>query len=135
MRYLQLAQRLGIARRLQRMVHGGKVHWTSVPIADTLGTKRGSNGAKPRIVHRENQNGRATNFRFPDQIFAIPVEMVGPLIPARVKQRDYFAGLEVFTGNIRTLALVAVEARKGQILQARLAAVLSGDYMVDMKRT
>jgi hypothetical protein len=117
------------------LVHRRQCKRTLVPLANSLGTQRHSNSTKTAIVYRQNLNGRAADLGFPDQICTAPFKMVNPSIPSRMKQLYYLAGFGVHSGDIGTLALVAVKARKGQILRAGFAAVLSGYNVVDVKGT
>ncbi len=58
--------------------------------------------------------------------------MVGPLVPARVKQRDHVASARVDPGKIRSLAEIASLAGEGQIVSFVTPSVLPGNDVFDV---
>jgi hypothetical protein len=52
-----------------------------------------------------------------------------------MKQRNDLASFRIPSSDVGTLPLVAVQARKGQILYDGFSAVLPGDDVVDVEGT
>lgn len=59
--------------------------------------------------------------------------MIYPEISSGIKQADQFTGLGIATGNVRPLIAIAMRARQRQVIQMRLANVLSGDDVIDLE--
>jgi hypothetical protein len=106
---------------------------TSIPPAQPLVPECDSNSTKARIVHREDLNGHSTDLCLSDQVCTVPFKMVTPLVPPRVKELDDSPSFWVPSGDVGTLALVAVQAGKSEILEAGFSAMLPSYNVVDVE--
>jgi|SRR5580658_1085861 hypothetical protein len=104
-----------------------------MPLAEPLIQERDSNSTKAGIVDREDLNRHATNLCLSDQVCSVPLKMVAPLVPPRMKELDDVSGFRVPSGDVGTLALVAVQAGKSNILQAGFSAMLPSYNVVDVE--
>ena len=64
-------------------------------------------------IDLQQMNRCASGRRFGEKSSAIPGEMVIPLLPSWMKQRDDLAGVRVDPRQVRPFVAVAVAAREG----------------------
>jgi hypothetical protein len=87
------------------------------------------------MVYPEHEYGGPRDGRLTDEDRTLPCEMLGPAILARVKQSHELAGARIQAGDVRAFVAVAVVAGEREVRGDRLAAVLLGDDVIDLKRS
>ena len=84
-------------------------------------------------VHPEQLNGAASNCRCPMNKGTCASEVIRPHIASRMKQANELACVWVIPSNVRPFIPIALWTRQRQVLKNRLAFVLLGYDVVDLK--
>jgi len=87
-----------------------------------------------RPVDLQQMNRRTSGRRLSNQSSTIPGEMLVPLLPSWMKQRDDLIGDRVDARQVRSLVAVAVATRESQVFQYGGTTVLLGDDVVELER-
>src|SRR5262249_3739975 len=103
--------------------------WGQCPLCDELAAQFNTQW----VIHVEHVDGDAANRRAPHNIGAIQTEMVGPLVPAGMKERCPLSGVRGQSSSIWPLALITPQTGESQIAQDCAAAVLPGNDMLDFE--
>lgn len=90
------------------------------------------NGICP--VDLQQMNRCTSRRRLGNQSSTIPGEMLVPLLPSWMKQRNDLIRDRVDARQVRPLVAVAVAARESQVFQHGGTTVLLGDDVVELKR-
>jgi hypothetical protein len=86
----------------------------------------------PRVVHREQLDGRASHCRCTLDKRSEQLEMIGPTVASRVEQRDNLARDRIDAGQVRAFAQIAAVTGEGQILVIVAPTVLARNYVFDV---
>jgi hypothetical protein len=105
-----------------------------ISVKDALLHQQTTYGNGIRAVDLQQMNRCATGRCLGEKSSAIPAEMLIPLLPSWMKQRNNLTGVRVDPRQIRPFVAVAVTARESQVLQYRGAAVLLSDDVIEVKR-
>ena len=79
-------------------------------------------------------NGYASHHCHPNQLRTRPAEMLRPSVLSGVEKAYNLPRELIDTCNVRTFEPVAVNTAQGQIVKLCLAAVLTGNDVIDLKR-
>ena len=101
---------------------------------DALLHQQATYGNGVGAIDLQQMNRCASGRRLGENSSAIPAEMLVPLLPSWMKQRDDLSGGRVDPRQIRPFVAVAVAARKSQVFQYGRATVLLSDDVVEVKR-
>lgn len=85
-------------------------------------------------VDFQDSDGRTPNRCLPHQTRAIPLEMLRPLMAARMKKSDDASRTRIASGNIRAFMVVAEKTGQCQVSSSGQAAVLARNNVVNLKR-
>jgi len=66
-------------------------------------------------IHAEHADGGPPDIRFPDDMQAIPAEMVIPVLLARVKKQSHRLGLGIDAGEIGAFVKIAVDTGQAEV--------------------
>lgn len=89
---------------------------------------------KVGVIQRQYSNGNAANCRPADQNGGLPSEMTVPPVPSGIEQPGQLLRSWIDTGDVRAFVAVAMQARKGQVVEDRGATMLASDDVVDGER-
>lgn len=85
------------------------------------------------VVHCQRRHGRPADIGLARQANAFSTEMLVPTVAPWMKQSREQARKRIDAGDIRSLVAIAVAACERKITFARLAAVLGGNDVIDLK--
>lgn len=85
------------------------------------------------VVQFKKRGSRTARWRFSDDAPFIDREMIGPMIPARVKQRCYLSCAGINASEGRALVAIAFRAGEREIADVIRAAMLTGHNVLDVK--
>jgi hypothetical protein len=103
-------------------------------VKNSLLNQQTTHGNGVGAVYLQQMNRCASGGRLSEKSSAIPGEMLVPLLPAWMKQRNNLTGVRVDPRQIRPFVAVAVAARESQVFQHGRTAVLLGDNVVEVER-
>jgi hypothetical protein len=86
-----------------------------------------------RRVHLQKINRGPPHSCKPDQTEPAQRKMRIPIGTARIEKSHDFVSLRIYTGEIRVLVPVAAMASPREVIGLGLAAVLTSDYVLEMK--
>jgi hypothetical protein len=86
-----------------------------------------------RVVDGKHMNGYPADRRPAPEVGALPAEVKRPAVPSRMKEPHQLLRDRIDTRDVRALGRIAIKAGKGQVALNRLAAVLHGDDVVNLK--
>ena len=84
-------------------------------------------------IHIQNANRCPANGRLANQVEAIFLEVVFPVLAPRMEQFRHSLGLRVNAGQVRSFVQVAINTRQSQILQIVRAAMNLGDDVLEVQ--
>src|SRR5437867_3381073 len=85
-------------------------------------------------VHLQQPSGGSSNRRQAHQQGAVHLEVIRPEVAARMKQADDLVGVRVGAREVCALVQIALVACQGEVVVLIAAAVLAGNYVLDMER-
>jgi hypothetical protein len=87
-----------------------------------------------RRIDLEYVDRHATDCRSPNKLAFVPMKVIRPASAPRIKKRHGLSRKSIKSGNVRTLVLVAGEARQSEVLKRGCSAMLQTDHMVNLER-
>jgi len=93
-----------------------------------------SHREKIRIVDSEHGNGGPPNGRPAGQRCPSPHEVVVPPVYPWMEEPNDLARVGICPGNVRTFMPITVKTRQGEIIENRLASMLTRNDVIDVKR-
>lgn len=100
---------------------------------DAFGNELGSMPNAMIHVDAEYGNGGAADGGAADQDRPVPAEVTRPLVTARIEEPRAPARFGIDAGKVRTFVMVVGEASERKVAGDRLAPMLFGDDVIDLK--
>ena len=84
-------------------------------------------------VHLQHLHGRSTDGRPADQVDTTPLEVIIPVMTARMKQLRHHLRFRIDARQIRTFMKIAINTRERQVVEIVSATMFLGDNMLDVE--